>query len=814
MNGFAIGLPSNVAILTAYLEVFCCLHYNVISRRAVEPQRKYIGGAEAAHPLAVGLPLSQRYLDQNDLALKRLNGCAWCQSGLIPISQHGSRVGRNGWQARRLQHAADKDARRTAQHAAECPGQLLRLDLATKLAETAIYQTWQGVTLRRYIEAPGRRGAAPRGLAWSPDSPEKKTLPHAFSTRACFPSPPHSPTSARDPHTVAVTRRRFIPYQTLRHARTLMGSFDSNSSHSYACFRAASSLPALTADSLVKCEASFAAVIWLSVRDGTVTMPATVPIPGAVAPQNTQAPARRRKKKRGMKPADPAAKVIKGFDTPVTSGGEESDYSAISTPRIDAIVRTPVTAAQSPIARPASALTRAISCLKLGDPALHGQAQDQRRGSLLSESRSSSRRSDASSSASKSDASDLDAQHFDTYDVPITRDFASADTRGEKPIYAGAATEGGLRQDSPHRKMAAADFEPLKCLGKGAYGTVLLVKQHSTGRLFAQKQLKKATVTVHKHLVEMTKSERAILESVNRHPFVVKLFYAFQDHAKLYLILEYAQGGELFHHLAQERMFSEEVSAFYMAEMVLALDYLHRNLGVVYRDLKPENCLLDAEGHLLITDFGLSKVTVTDDADGQKKCDSMGIGTIDYMAPEIIQGKPYDAAVDWWSLGALGYDLLTGAPPFASQNHAKTQQKIVHGKVSMPYFLGPDSKDLLTRLLRKEPRKRLGGNMPKDLAIIKSHRFFRRIDWQKLERRECEAPITPIITDPAEAENFSKDFTDLAMSPVELKGGFLAGRSVGDGDAMEGVEVDPFGGFSYVASNSLLECSLLDNTVF
>lgn len=496
-----------------------------------------------------------------------------------------------------------------------------------------------------------------------------------------------------------------------------------------------------------------------------------------------------------MKPADPAAKVIKGFETPVLSGTEEdSDVSRLSTPQL-AGIKTPITAACSPEARP-SALTRAISMLKLRDESPDRDGDDIRRPSLASQG------SDRSMTSSLSRMDTRTTTDFETYDVPLEHDFMSPDA--EKPNY--GIVEGGLRQTSPNRKMSATDFEPLKCLGKGAYGTVLLVKQHSTGRLFAQKQLKKATVTVHKRLVEMTRSERQILESVNRHPFVVKLFYAFQDQAKLYLILEFAQGGELFTHLAQERMFSEEVAAFYMAEMVLALDHLHRNLGVVYRDLKPENCLLDAEGHLLLTDFGLSKVALNDDSNGMEKCDSMGVGTIDYMAPEIVQGKPYDAAVDWWSLGAVGFDLLTGAPPFASSNHAKTQQKIVHGKPSMPYYLGPDSKDILTRLLRKEPRKRLGGTMPKDMQTIKTHRFFRRLDWKKLERRELTPPIQPIITDPAEAENFAKEFTDLAMSPVETR--FRLSEKMA-GESSDGIGENPFGGFSYVASNSLLETSAL-----
>jgi len=385
--------------------------------------------------------------------------------------------------------------------------------------------------------------------------------------------------------------------------------------------------------------------------------------------------------------------------------------------------------------------------------------------------------------------SDDDTSDITSYEVPLESDFVS-ESVAEKTLY--GAIEGGLVQDTIARKMTAADFDPLRCLGKGTFGTVLLVKQQTTGKLYAQKQFKKASLTVHKRLIEQTKTERSILESVNRHPFVVKLFYAFQDHEKLYLILEYAQGGELFTHLAQERMFTEEVASFYMAEMALALEHLHRNLGVIYRDLKPENCLLDTDGHLLLTDFGLSKVAV----DENDKCNSM-LGTVEYMAPEVILGQKYGMAVDWWSFGALGFDLLTGAPPFQGQNHAKIQERIVKQKLVMPYFLGPDAKDLLTRLLRKEPNKRLGSNMPKDMLLIKKHRFFRKIDWKKLARREIEPPIQPLITDPELAENFSTDFTDLALSPV------LTSTKAPWNSA--GANENPFGGFSYVASQSLLD---------
>jgi serine/threonine protein kinase len=227
--------------------------------------------------------------------------------------------------------------------------------------------------------------------------------------------------------------------------------------------------------------------------------------------------------------------------------------------------------------------------------------------------------------------------------------------------------------------------------------------------------------------------------------------------------------------------------------------------------LKPENCLLDQQGHLLLTDFGLSKIALSDD----DRCNSL-LGTIEYMAPEVIQGKPYGKACDWWSLGALGFDLLTGSPPFRANNHAKLQEKIVKQKLALPYYLGPDAKDLLTRLLRKEPSKRLGYHMAKDLQTIKKHRFFRKIDWEALERRELDPPICPVVTDPALAENFSVDFTQLPLSPSMAGPGFDEYYANGqDFPASKGpdangmnAESNPFGGFSYVASSSLLDHGL------
>ena len=514
--------------------------------------------------------------------------------------------------------------------------------------------------------------------------------------------------------------------------------------------------------------------------------------PARPLPQVTKAS---HKKKRGIrKGAITALSTVRGF-TPATSGDEDSDFSTrreLSAQRSGSVIRKDFRLDLSDKFVEAGQGLRSCSPSP-GISALSKQLESLSRNasprpSSLRHKHDLSSADPSSSSITSETSGDEDTTDITSYEVALEHDFISPDIE-EKDSGTSLPSQAPNREIV--RKMQATDFDPLRYLGKGTYGTVLLVKQSGTGRLYAQKQFRKASLTVHKQLVEQTKTERSILESINRHPFVVKLYYAFQDHEKLYLILEYAQGGELFERMRNERMFPEETAAFYMAEMVLALEHLHHTVGVVYRDLKPENCLLDSEGHLLLTDFGLSKEAV----DGEHRCRSM-TGTIEYMAPEVIQQQSYGTAVDWWSFGILGFDLLTGASPFRANNDMKIREKILKAKLVLPYFLSPDAKDLLTRLLRKEPKKRLGASMPKDLQTIKHHRFFRKIDWTKLEKRLLEPPIKPLITDPELAENFSPEFTELAVSPVVAEP-FHSG--VGKG------EHDPFGGFSFVGSRSLLE---------
>lgn len=530
----------------------------------------------------------------------------------------------------------------------------------------------------------------------------------------------------------------------------------------------------------------------------------------ALQPINRPATAgihRKRKKRHYKREHNKALNTIHGF-TPATSEDERSDVSVGKMPtRNDfsstrfgniAINNGPRSSSPGP---GVSVLAQQLEGLQCGSvqTRLFGVSRNsslriktQLGSSAGTQSASGSPSPHPSPTASQSSATseslkDDESNNTISYEVALEHDFINPEidtsydeTCAETPKF-----------DHVVRKMTASDFEPLRCLGKGSYGTVHLVKQIKTGRLFAQKQFRKASLTIKQQLVEQTKTERAILESINRHPYVVKLFYAFQDQEKLYLILEYAQGGELFTRMLTEGMFPEETAAFYMAEMILALNHLHNTVGVVYRDLKPENCLLDAEGHLLLTDFGLSKVAV----DGEYRCRSM-TGTLEYMAPEVIQQQSYGPEVDWWSFAVLGFEMLVGNSPFQANNDAKIQEKILKSKLVLPFFMSGDAKDLLTRLLRKKPKERLGARMPKDLQLIKGHRFFRKIDWKRLEKRQVEPPFKPIITDPELAENFSTEFTDLAVSPATIH----PKRDWG----LDSAPSDPFGGFSFVASRSLL----------
>ncbi|XP_077995171.1 ribosomal protein S6 kinase beta-1-like [Glandiceps talaboti] len=337
-------------------------------------------------------------------------------------------------------------------------------------------------------------------------------------------------------------------------------------------------------------------------------------------------------------------------------------------------------------------------------------------------------------------------------------------------------------------KVGPSDFELLKVLGKGGYGKVFQVRKVSgsdSSKIFAMKVLKKASIVRNAKDTAHTKAERNILEAV-KHPFIVDLLYAFQTGGKLYLILEYLSGGELFMHLEREGIFLEDVACFYLSEIVLALEHLHTQ-GIIYRDLKPENIMLDAQGHVVLTDFGLCKESVEDGTMTHTFC-----GTIEYMAPEILTRSGHGKAVDWWSLGALMYDMLTGAPPFTAENRKKTIDKILKGKLNLPPYLTNEARELIRRLLKRHPNSRLGGGMD-DARPIKRHSFFRNVNWKDTIDRKVEPPIKPAINGDEDVSQFDTKFTK--QTPVDSP----------DDTMLSASQNQVFQGFTYVAP-SVLEC--------
>ncbi|KAK1347012.1 hypothetical protein QTO34_000872 [Cnephaeus nilssonii] len=257
-----------------------------------------------------------------------------------------------------------------------------------------------------------------------------------------------------------------------------------------------------------------------------------------------------------------------------------------------------------------------------------------------------------------------------------------------------------------------------------------------------------------------TKMERDILVEVN-HPFIVKLHYAFQTEGKLYLILDFLRGGDLFTRLSKEVMFTEEDVKFYLAELALALDHLH-SLGIIYRDLKPENILLDEEGHIKLTDFGLSKESI----DHEKKAYSF-CGTVEYMAPEVVNRRGHTQSADWWSFGVLMFEMLTGTLPFQGKDRKETMTMILKAKLGMPQFLSPEAQSLLRMLFKRNPANRLGAG-PDGVEEIKRHLFFSTIDWNKLYRREIHPPFKPATGRPEDTFYFDPEFT--AKTPKDSPG--------------------------------------------
>ncbi|KAJ0408385.1 hypothetical protein P43SY_003111 [Pythium insidiosum] len=299
------------------------------------------------------------------------------------------------------------------------------------------------------------------------------------------------------------------------------------------------------------------------------------------------------------------------------------------------------------------------------------------------------------------------------------------------------------------------DFKLLAVIGQGAFGKVLLVRHGGTNQVHAMKIISKKFLH-ERDSVRYMRAERDIM-------------------TKLYLVMDFQPGGELFSYLRQEGTFSEDKARFYLAEMILALEHLHSK-GIIHRDLKPENVLISAEGHVKLTDFGLAKEC------GEGAHLNTVCGTKEYMAPEMLLGKGYDAAVDWWSLGALAFEMLVGEPPFRGRSDRDTPQKILTAKLQLPKWLSADAHSLLKALLERNVSKRLGCG---------KSTMFAKLDWNAVEKCQVVPPMVPVVQHEADTSHFDAKFTKLPAADLHC-----------DDVVPEDVE-NLFAGFSFYGLESL-----------
>ncbi|CAA9999249.1 unnamed protein product [Nesidiocoris tenuis] len=368
-------------------------------------------------------------------------------------------------------------------------------------------------------------------------------------------------------------------------------------------------------------------------------------------------------------------------------------------------------------------------------------------------------------------------------DAPGPNNLSSADNRPDasvstvEELSAKFSVQGTSNsRSSGKKKVTLKNFEFIKVLGKGTFGKVILCREKATQRLYAIKILKKEVI-IQKDEVSHTLTENRVLRTTN-HPFLISLKCSFQTVDRLCFVMEYVNGGELFFHLSRERVFTEDRTRFYGAEIISALGYLHEQ-GIIYRDLKVcfeidcssrianrsllfltifqlfqlENLLLDKDGHIKIADFGLCKEDINYGNTTKTFC-----GTPEYLAPEVLEDNDYGRAVDWWGIGVVMYEMMCGRLPFYNRDHDVLFTLILMEEVKFPRTISSEARDLLSGLLVKDPNRRLGGG-PDDAKDIKNHPFFSSINWTDLYHKRIPPPFKPQVTSDTDTRYFDSEFT-------------------------------------------------------
>ncbi|KIK96623.1 hypothetical protein PAXRUDRAFT_825768 [Paxillus rubicundulus Ve08.2h10] len=359
--------------------------------------------------------------------------------------------------------------------------------------------------------------------------------------------------------------------------------------------------------------------------------------------------------------------------------------------------------------------------------------------------------------------------------------------------YAATAGSGSFHLKVDYRPTRAEPltieaFDLLKVIGKGSFGKVMQVRKKDTMRVYALKTIRKAHIASRPGEITHILAERTVLALVNN-PFIVPLKFSFQNPDKLYLVMSFVNGGELFYHLQREGKFDQDRSRFYAAELLCALEHLH-SFNVVYRDLKPENILLDYTGHIALCDFGLCKLNMSETEKTNTFC-----GTPEYIAPELLESQGYTKTVDWWTLGVLLYEMMTGLPPFYDENVNTMYQRILTDPLLFPPDISPEAKSVMTGLLQRDPARRLGANGGEE---IKKHPFFAKyVDWYLLLQKKIQPPFKPSVESVLDVANFDPDFTNEEAQDSVVEDSHLS----------ETVQ-DQFKGFTYNPANEHLSESV------
>ncbi|XP_063917634.1 atypical protein kinase C isoform X1 [Zophobas morio] len=339
------------------------------------------------------------------------------------------------------------------------------------------------------------------------------------------------------------------------------------------------------------------------------------------------------------------------------------------------------------------------------------------------------------------------------------------------------------------RQYSLNDFELIRVIGRGSYAKVLMVELKKTKRIYAMKVIKKALVTDDED-IDWVQTEKHVFETASNHPFLVGLHSCFQTPSRLFFVIEFVRGGDLMFHMQRQRRLPEEHARFYAAEISLALNFLHCK-GIIYRDLKLDNVLLDHEGHIKLTDYGMCKEGIRPGDTTSTFC-----GTPNYIAPEILRGEDYGFSVDWWALGVLLYEMLAGRSPFdiagASDNPDQNTedylfQVILEKTIRIPRSLSVKAANVLKGFLNKNPADRLGCTSHDSFMEITTHPFFKSIDWDLLEQKQIPPPYRPRLDSDRDLANFPPEFTD---EPVHL--------TPDDPHVIEKIDQSEFEGFEYV----------------